>query len=350
MSQSSSNASLAGSPTVIGSSATSCPIDLGVGGPALGIKNSGEWAADVAKNFFPFTLQPCYDDDFHVSSTFKRDAELSIGAVHVDPHIASVSRSNRHAAESGMTKLMWMLDGYAEIEQDDWSWDLHGGQWVAYDIDRPYRFRSSVRSSFITMVCHRNTLGLPSGICNKPTTQPIENLSLVISQLVGSALRSDVALGRRCLQMLAYGAQQCIIESQAQLASAGNQCALHARLVADAKHYIQRNLHDPDMCADSIARELGISRRTLYSAFATISETPAKAIQHARLSYAYEVLRDRTPDSHNITDLAMNAGFADAAHFCRVYKKKFGETPTGTRNGQSSPSVNFFDSLAPIQT
>lgn len=154
----------------------------------------------------------------------------------------------------------------------------------------------------------------------------------MILQFARTALRADVALGQRALNALSYGAQQCIIESLTHQEESSSTRALQARLVADAKRYIERNLHDPELRADSIADALGVSRRTLYSAFAAMVDTPARAIQQARLQQAQQILLGRAPGSENITNLALSVGFNDAAHFSRIYRKMFGETPTSTRN------------------
>lgn len=315
--------------------ATPAPASAGEVGfvePGFCVTDAQEWISEVNRNFFPFSLHPASTDNFHAGSTFKRSSIMSVGAVNVDAHVATVSRSNRQAAESGMTKLLWMIEGEADFEQDDWSWQVGSGQWVAYDIDRPYRFQSYERASFITMVCRRDALGLPTGICAKPTPRPIEDLSLMILQFARTALRTDVALGQRALNALSYGAQQCIIESLTHQDEPTSMRALQTRLVADAKRYIERHLHDPDLRADSIADALGVSRRTLYSAFAAMADTPARAIQQARLQQAQQVLLGRAPGSENITNLALSVGFNDAAHFSRIYRKMFGETPTSTRN------------------
>lgn len=295
-------------------------------------QDARKWADDVEQTFFPFALIPCSSDDFHAGGIFKRGPGMGVASVTADRHVATVSQSNRAAAESGMTKMLWMLDGAAEFEQGDWTWQVSPGEWVAYDIDKPYRFLSLSRTSFITVICHKQLLGLPTGIFSKPEARRVEDLSLMTLQFARSALRQDVTLSQRAVSALAYGIQQCIMGGMTPQELTTPVLASHAQLVADAKRYIASHLQDYELRADSIAEALGVSRRTLYAAFATLSETPARSIQEARLLHAQQALAAHAPDSQNITKLAMNVGFNDAAHFSRSYRKMFGEPPSTTRD------------------
>jgi AraC-like DNA-binding protein len=184
----------------------------------------------------------------------------------------------------------------------------------------------------VTVICHRQLLGLPHGVFSKPASQKTDALARMTLEFARSALNEDEGLSPRAVSALAHSVQQCILGNLESDGMKAPNLNCHAKLVADAKQHIAMNLHDVDLRADSIAEALGVSRRTLYAAFATMSETPARSIQEARLLHAQQTLAGCARNNHNITRLALDVGFNDAAHFSRSYRKMFGEPPSTTRD------------------
>ncbi|MFY9479606.1 MAG: helix-turn-helix domain-containing protein [Aquabacterium sp.] len=297
--------------------------------PAAPLVKVGDLMSSVRQEFFPFSIEPREHDGFRASLAFKRGPGLSIGAVTIDPHVATVSRGNKAAMQSGMSKVLWIDEGEAEFEQGDWSWRLQPGQWAVYDVDQPYRFLSTTRTSFITMVCDRALLG--PMVAGKPSPQVMDDVALLSRQFVRAALASELTLSHRTVNALAHGVGQCL--GGAELVMEGVPATDHHQQLLDkARRYIERMLHDPALCPTMIASALCVSRRTLYAAFAVANEAPARAIQEARLRHAQQLLMTQPV---NLTSLALHMGFSDAAHFSRTYKKLFGESPSATRDRAS---------------
>ena len=57
-------------------------------------------------------------------------------------------------------------------------------------------------------------------------------------------------------------------------------------------------------------------------------------ILRLRLQYAADLLA--TGSAVPVREIALRCGFADAAYFCKAYKRAFGETPTQTRRAAAS--------------
>jgi transcriptional regulator GlxA family with amidase domain len=94
---------------------------------------------------------------------------------------------------------------------------------------------------------------------------------------------------------------------------------------------MEQNLADPLPVA-AIAEKLRLSTRQLERLFqAVMGERPGAFYRELRLRYARFLLEttDRT-----ITDIALESGFADCAHFSRQFKALHGFTPTGSRGGR----------------
>lgn len=97
---------------------------------------------------------------------------------------------------------------------------------------------------------------------------------------------------------------------------------------------IESCLSDPDLCTNTIARELGTSARTVQNIFAEMGTTPSAAILDRRLERAAEkLLADPTL---SITEAAFSHGFNDSAYFTRCFRQKFGVSPRAWRIGHTT--------------
>ena len=92
--------------------------------------------------------------------------------------------------------------------------------------------------------------------------------------------------------------------------------------------YVDANLADSSMRTGQIARALSLPPRAVQGVFADLATTPTAYIIDRRLSIAAQRLKE-SPSTQSMTDLAYELGFADAAHFSRRFKARFG-VPPGT--------------------
>jgi len=109
-----------------------------------------------------------------------------------------------------------------------------------------------------------------------------------------------------------------------------------AFLLARIDQHIRACFTDPDFTIDSLAETLHVSRRSVYNALKTQDRTPYKVIQQYRLEASCRTLRDETQRHKSVTDIALESGFADPTHFSRLFRHRFGMTPTEFRSTDSS--------------
>lgn len=101
-------------------------------------------------------------------------------------------------------------------------------------------------------------------------------------------------------------------------------------LVATAMSHIERHCAALGLGADSIARDLGCSRSTLYRAFAAQGLKIAECIRIARLERAKLLLEQSAP-SVSIARIAESCGIFDTVNFSRQFRRHFGCTPSELR-------------------
>jgi len=106
----------------------------------------------------------------------------------------------------------------------------------------------------------------------------------------------------------------------------------HSRegMFAAAQRYIRRNLANPDLDPAAVAGAVGCSRSTLYRLFAEHDLTVGGYVRELRLQQFMHLLRkdDGTAPIHA---LAQRCGFHDTPNVNRVFRRRFGMSPSEAR-------------------
>ncbi len=104
---------------------------------------------------------------------------------------------------------------------------------------------------------------------------------------------------------------------------------LHAGRHAAALRFMQQHAHRHDLDGAAIARGAHCSRTRLYEAFAAQHETVMGALREIRLQRARSLI-EQSPRL-NVGALAWRCGFADPSGFSKLFRTRFGLSPTEWR-------------------
>jgi AraC-like DNA-binding protein len=96
------------------------------------------------------------------------------------------------------------------------------------------------------------------------------------------------------------------------------------------RRYIDRKLASPDLSANSIAAEFGLSRASLYRLFEPAGGI-AKYIRKVRLSRAYQEITAAEFSNRRIGFIAYQLGFKNVSAFSRLFHEVYGVTPGEAR-------------------
>jgi AraC-like DNA-binding protein len=108
-----------------------------------------------------------------------------------------------------------------------------------------------------------------------------------------------------------------------------------ARLQA-IKDDIADSLGRPALSVHTIAARHGVSVRYVQRIFEESGSTFTAYLTEQRLAAAYKALRRRAPANVPVSTIAYDCGFADVSHFNRVFRQRFGCTPTDVRDAARS--------------
>jgi AraC-like DNA-binding protein len=107
-------------------------------------------------------------------------------------------------------------------------------------------------------------------------------------------------------------------------ASAVVAARLHAIFDYIAVHY-----SDPELSLTEVARSLRISPRYLQRLMETSGTSFTGYVSELRLKRAFTLLA--APCEIRVSDAALQAGFSDISHFNRLFRSRFGGTPSDVR-------------------
>jgi AraC-like DNA-binding protein len=115
-----------------------------------------------------------------------------------------------------------------------------------------------------------------------------------------------------------------------RLAREGTPGLARWRLLTLVDAHIRQSLGEPQRPAD-LAALFGISERTLHRIFADAHTTFERHLLRRRAERLRELLSQRRWSQISIGKLAVECGFADAAHASRAFKAFFHATPADYR-------------------
>ncbi|WP_211227906.1 helix-turn-helix domain-containing protein [Spirochaeta cellobiosiphila] len=99
------------------------------------------------------------------------------------------------------------------------------------------------------------------------------------------------------------------------------------KLFNQISKHIKKNLNDPDLCPGKIAKDFGISLRSLHQLFSSTETSVSQMIRQQRLEQCrHEIVRNKNP-KRTITEIALQWGFNDSSHFSKCFKEMYNVSP-----------------------
>lgn len=290
----------------------------------------------ISSSYFGNLGVDCVDDD-------PLDAELSaydVGSlrmVRIDATAHGVRRDSTHSElpTDDLYKLVFQLQGHAEIRQNERAVRLQPGDWSLYDPRVPYSFTNLDRTALLVVLIPRRQLkGFKPP--NLHTSEAHPSSAAGMSAMFGSFLK---AMSEQ-LPTLPNGVGQPLSETVLGLltstmavhqGSSAEQAPPPSVLMARVKLYVQTHLAEPDLSIERIAREMRCSKRYLHRVFEDEDCSLDRYIWQSRLDRCHTALGASGAMRKSIAEIAFACGFNSSAHFCRMFKHRFGLSPSDFR-------------------
>lgn len=230
------------------------------------------------------------------------------------------------SAPKDATFVSMMVEGNAFFYHSGGCLTLRPGDTVVYDTDQPYLFgfAGSMRQLLVD---------IPAGVIPERSGRRAAPV-LVPGDDPGAAGTSARMLHRVLLDLVTdpAAAPDAVGEQVLDLVDTMRTGRGTAHLLS-AKAFIAHHLGDPGLCVDVVARAVGVTPRHLNRAFAAEDTTAAQFIVAGRLERAKADLATPALAHFRIADIAFRWGFSSQAHFSRLFRARFGSSPSEMRSG-----------------
>ncbi|MFE4861207.1 helix-turn-helix domain-containing protein [Streptomyces sp. NPDC056670] len=303
----------------------------------------GYWGAAMSKSLMPVSTTRRADGPFSGQISTDRLGFLQLCTVEAEAH--RVDRARTHIARSTeeFVVLAVQTAGTAILFQADRQATASQGDLLVYDAGRPYFLDYPETFSNHSIQIPRRALGVPDEDLHRVTGTVIDRsagcgavLTPFLTTLMTSASSYPAALAHGIASSTA-DLFATLVDEQIRTAVTGRE-PLCGFLLPRIRDHIDRNLGDPALGPEAIAKEHHISVRYLHRLFEAEGTTVSRLIQRRRLEMCARELTRGDGAGPPVSSVAQRWGFVSPSHFSRAFRKTYGITPRqwrGLRTGTS---------------
>lgn len=282
-----------------------------------------------------------------------------VGFVRCDSHAQTFRRAPDRYARDGLDHYLIQLyvDGATRHRRGRAELALTAGDIAIYDLADAHHAMTSETYTNLTVIAPRRRL---APLLRAPDSQQGRRLDpqgIAFQVLRDAMLRLGAGAPRLSRRAAPAMADALINLCAAAMNEEGerpapNECLDQSRLYR-VRQFMERELHDPDLTPERIARSAGLSRAALYRLFKQQGGVRQELFR-LRLRRAAAMLAAGSSRPVGASEAAYRCGFKSPAHFSRSFKQRFGESPADYRRrvgagdlptGAASPLPDWFRTL-----
>ncbi len=256
-------------------------------------------------------------------------------------HVVRSPRQIARAREDDVLVSL-QLSAACTIRQDGRAATIAAGDFALYDSSRPYTLHMERPFRQLVWQLPRAMLLDRAPALGEQTAVRVAGASgvgaVVSTFLTALAGRLDELTPAEATQLVGLVAD-LLASGLGSAAGADVEPSSAAQLhLQRARAHIARRLDDPDLDPAAIAAAAAISPRYLHRLFADEGTTVGRYVLACRLERCGRALRDPALGHLTVTEIAFGAGFRDASHFSRTFRRHFGLPPSEYRRATGPPA------------
>lgn len=263
----------------------------------------------------------------------------SVGVSRSVGSLVRVERRREHIARDGDTRLILVVNrstGVSRATVGGRCAEVEPGSAALFDFAEPSVHEYSVDHRSLSLHLPRRLLRHAGVIAeDAPLTLRADNDALRILVSYGEALLDD---GQLSDPGLLAQAGHSLVDLAVLAFGTGRDNSEIARLrglraarLAAVLRLIRTEYRDPELSPSALAASAGISTRYLHVLLHETGATFAERVQELRLTEAFSLLCRADGRMCKVSDAAYAAGFSDLSHFNRLFRRRYGLTPTAAR-------------------
>ena len=293
------------------------------------------WADLVSRNVTPVRIEPAGMQALRGEIQARALGDLGVAqvsgrgvhAVHTGAHIAR-ARGHVYAA-------CVHLEGEARITRRGQTIALQRGD--IFITDSRHEFALDLERPWRHLLITLPTRWLDSRVARPELLSGAVFRDHPLARLWASHLAAGFALAGELSSTAATLFARHSVDLLAQLLNESHRNQLtpsdawRAAMFLRACQVIALKFGDPDLTPDQIAREIGVSSRTLARVFAANNATIVRRVFDERVRQAARLLAAPEAAHRSVTDVAFACGFNDVSHFGRIFAGTMHMTPSQWR-------------------
>jgi AraC-like DNA-binding protein len=307
---------------------------------------------DLSQTFVPVSAESGDADTFRGTVTFANLGPLRLAQISADAHVTRRTERLIRRADPDYYKLTLQTAGSSVLSQGGHDTALTPGDLAIYDTTRPYDLRLDGPFGMVVLMFPRSLLNVPERSLRLIAGQRIPGdrpLPRLIGPFVtgltqhtdGHVPETNRLLCDALLDMLG-AALADELEINTSPAPGPRQAAMLHRI----KIYIDEQLSDPDLDPTGIAAAHHISPRYLRKLFEAEGDSVSRWIRRRRLDNCRRDLAEPKLFDKSVTSVASRWGFTDAAHFSRLFRSTFGQSPREHRQSAQGSTFPVLQQIA----
>lgn len=293
-----------------------------------------QWREWVFSHFGGLESDLYGDSEFDGHLAASRAGDVILTKLEADRHRVLRSPHLARSSETGYLKIVAPWQGWASVEQNSRRASARSGGWVIYDTTGSYAIENPERVEHLIVMLPKDRMAERGVRLEQLMARHVGGAS-GISRVALETMRATYQELPHMSEEAARGAGELIMQlvrlSLLELAGQETSVTQREALKDRIRDHVARNLRDPHLSADSIARALNCSRRLLYNAFAGDADTLAGYIQRQRVAACVRELQQDVQGLRPITEIALSSGFSNLSHFSRVFRDHTGMSPSEFR-------------------
>ena len=282
---------------------------------------------EQANAAFPNLEVELGDAELNRSIISRRIGQYAV--THLKMPAIAVQLIGQRAVDAGLgnhLKLIWQLTGRMRYEGSSRKFDIAPGNLLVTSMAEDYRLEMLEGHEALILIFDPADDPKWPELARDALTRPIARQAGIMTAAGGvRALlsapedRTGEFAARTMIDLALLSTRQSEREDDTR----------RSPLLARASLHVLRHSADSTYGPERLARDMGMSRRSLYMRLASVGTTPGGLIRLTRLDRAREdILQDRT---RSLLDIALANGFGDAASLSRAFRIAYGHPPSELR-------------------
>jgi AraC-like DNA-binding protein len=312
------------------------------------------WNDLTGSAFTPLVTDPVDRRAFVGRLTRTQIGDIRLSEARSEPAIVRHSHQHVARAREALYMLCLQLDGVSYTRQQGRESVLRYGDFHLLDSLRPYEVSFQAANGMLVLSIPQQALARrmanPEGLVGISLSGKSGVAGLLSSLLCNFWHQRRSGDDRFLSPHFSEAVLDLIASAYAGIAQNVSGTSLAFSRREHIRSYIEGHLHDPALTPGRVAAAVHLSARRLHQLFEADGETVGSYILRRRLEDCARAISDAAQRNRTVTEIAFLHGFNNASHFGRVFRERYGSTPSEYRRRLMASSLSPLGVGAPDET